>query len=153
MLLLASAPRSPFQPNDLSTSGKLRFKVHARELGAQPAQLLDVDLSPLVHLPARQLAGHTGPLSNGNQTMVIAGVYTVSRCTHTAHSGSITHDACKSNSGSFMHDAALMTLLTERQRLGRSQSGPAQLAVLAEQNSDRPACRRNMALPWHLRAV
>lgn len=79
MLLLASAPRNPFAPNDLSTSGKLQFRVHARELGSQSLQLLDVDLSPLVHLPARRpQAVAAGPLSNGHQTMVIAGVYTVS---------------------------------------------------------------------------
>jgi hypothetical protein len=79
ILLLASAPRSPFLRNDLS-SGKLQFKVHARELGAQAVQMLDVDLAPLVHLPLKQPAGAAGPLSNGNQTMVIAAVYTVS-CT------------------------------------------------------------------------
>lgn len=42
MLLLASAPRSPFLPNDLSTSGRLQFKVHARELGAQAVQVRSV---------------------------------------------------------------------------------------------------------------
>jgi hypothetical protein len=84
MLLLASAPRSPFLLNDLGSSGKLQFRAHARELGAQAVQLLDVDHAPLVHLPARQphasTAGATaaGPLSNGHQTMVIAAVYTVS---------------------------------------------------------------------------
>lgn len=77
MLLLASAPRSPFLRNDLSSSGKLQFKVHARELGAQAVQMLDVDLAPLVHLPLKQPAGAVGPLSNGNQTMVMAAVYTV----------------------------------------------------------------------------
>ena len=78
MLLMASAPRSPFLRNDLGSSGKLQFRVHARELGAQAVQLLDVDLAPLVHLPARHPAGVAGPLSNGHQTMVVAGVYTVS---------------------------------------------------------------------------
>jgi hypothetical protein len=78
MLLLASAPRSPFLPNDLSTSGKLQFRVHARELGSQAVQVLDVDLAPLVHLPVRKPAGAAGPLSNGHQTMAIGGVYTVS---------------------------------------------------------------------------
>lgn len=83
MLLLASAPRSPFLRNDLGSSGKLQFRVHARELGAQAVQLLDVDLAPLVHLPARHPAGAAGPLSNGHQTMVVAGVYTVSSaCVH-----------------------------------------------------------------------
>lgn len=82
MLLLASAPCSPFLRNDLGSSGKLQFKAHARELGAQAVQVLDVDLAPLVHLPARQLpagAAAAGPLSNGHQTMVIAAVYTVRR--------------------------------------------------------------------------
>lgn len=77
MLLLASAPHSTVLPNDLSTSKKLQFRVHARELGAQPVQLLDVDLSPLVHLPAKHQRAAAGPLSNGHQTMVIAGIYTV----------------------------------------------------------------------------
>lgn len=79
MLVLASAPSTSFLRNDLSSSGKLQFKVHARELGAQPVQMLDVDLAPLVHLPLKHPAGAAGPLSNGNQTMAIAAVYTV-RC-------------------------------------------------------------------------
>jgi hypothetical protein len=73
MLLLASAPTHALHRNDLGCSGKLQFKVHARELGKEQLQLLDVDLSLFV--------GHNtkaaGPLSNGHQTMVIVGVYTV----------------------------------------------------------------------------
>jgi hypothetical protein len=53
----------------------LRFKVHARELGAEQLQLLDTDLSCFVSQPA---AAGAGPLSNGHQTMAIAAVYTVS---------------------------------------------------------------------------
>lgn len=75
MLLLASAPRSPLQRNDLGTSSKLQFKVHAREAGKEQLQMLDVDLSLFVGLPATRGAG---ALSNGHQTMLIAGVYTVS---------------------------------------------------------------------------
>lgn len=74
MLLLASAPKHALHRNDLGCSSKLQFKVHAREMGKEQLQLLDVDLSLFV--------GHNtsaaGPLSNGHQTMVIAGVYTVS---------------------------------------------------------------------------
>jgi hypothetical protein len=93
MLLLASAPASPFQRNDLATSGRLQFRVHARELGAQPLQLLDVDLSPLVAQPprARRAAAQAGAavaspsaLSNGHRTMVIAGVSTVSAAAATS---------------------------------------------------------------------
>jgi hypothetical protein len=75
MLLLASAPNHALHRNDLGCSGKLQFKVHAREMGKEQLQLLDFDL--------RLFVGHNttaaGPLSNGHQTMVIAGVYTVSR--------------------------------------------------------------------------
>jgi hypothetical protein len=73
MLLLASAPKHALHRNDLGCSCKLQFKVHAREMGKEQLQLLDVDLSLFV--------GHNtksaGPLSNGHQTMVIGGVYTV----------------------------------------------------------------------------
>lgn len=74
MLLLASAPKSPLHRNDLAYSNKLQFKVHARESG-QELQMLDVDLGVFV---AQQATAGSGPLSNGHQTMVIAGVYTVS---------------------------------------------------------------------------
>eukprot|EP00879_Flechtneria_rotunda_P019207 GHRR01020168.1.p1 GENE.GHRR01020168.1~~GHRR01020168.1.p1 ORF type:complete len:310 (+),score=106.75 GHRR01020168.1:118-1047(+) len=73
LLLLASAPKHPFRRNDLYTSGKLCFKVHARELAKDQLQLLDVDLSLFVDRPAKLGAG---PLSNGHQTMVVAALYT-----------------------------------------------------------------------------
>lgn len=75
MLLLASAPKSPLRRNDLGSSSRLQFQVHARETGKEQLQMLDVDLSVFVGQAAAKAAG---ALSNGHQTMVIAGVYTVS---------------------------------------------------------------------------
>jgi hypothetical protein len=86
LLLLASAPASALQCSDLAASGRLQFTVLARELGAQAAQVLDVDLAALLAAPAKQraaggdaspAAGTNPALSNGHQTMVVAAVYTV----------------------------------------------------------------------------
>ncbi|KAF6261919.1 hypothetical protein COO60DRAFT_1678673 [Scenedesmus sp. NREL 46B-D3] len=72
LLLLASAPKHALHHNDLGCSGKLQFRVHARELGKEQVQLLETDLSVFVGHKAKA----AGPLSNGHQTMVVAGVYT-----------------------------------------------------------------------------
>lgn len=73
MLLLASAPKHALRRNDLGNSGKLQFRVHAREMGKEQLQVLDADLNLFVSHKTKA----AGPLSNGHQTMVIGGVYTV----------------------------------------------------------------------------
>lgn len=133
MLLLASAPRSPFLRNDLGSSGKLQFKAHARELGAQAVQLLDVDLAPLVHLPARHPAGAPGPLSNGHQTMVIGAVYTVSCAEPAGYMMSLSKDAVPYGAAVLTRGVfVLLTLDTQHAHLCPHFYTPfQQIAVLA----------------------
>ena len=76
MLLVASAPKSSVHSSDLATGSQLQFRVHAREMGKAQVEVLEVDLLPFVVNPNHEVAG---PLSNGHQSIVIAGVYTVSR--------------------------------------------------------------------------